>query len=345
MSLASRISIFYLFIFLVGCTSHYKGPISDHFDGERFKHPWSEDEKSFFTLLKWKWTSSPADWPKSVEVPLQKVPDLQRSLSKVSVTFINHATVYIQAYGLRFLTDPQWSDRASPVSFLGPKRAINPGVAIDQLPGVDFVMISHNHYDHFDLPTIQRLNELYKPQFYIPLGDGHLMQQLNIQNFTELDWWKPMVLSENLSMTFVPVKHWSARGFGDRNKSLWGGYVLESTSTEKKYKIFFAGDTGYCSIFSELSQKYGEFDLAFLPIGAYEPRWFMRDAHMNPADAVQAHLDLKSKYSVGIHWGVWQLTDEGIEEPLQELKKSLQTQHVQESKFETYQVGVTKEIQ
>jgi L-ascorbate metabolism protein UlaG (beta-lactamase superfamily) len=343
MILASRILFIHLFIFLVGCTSNYKGPISDHFDGSRFKHPWSEDAKSFFTLLKWKMTSVPSDWPEPTQIEEQQIPDLQRSKTKVSVTFINHATVYIQAYGLRFLTDPQWSQRPSPVRFLGPQRVMNAGVAIDKLPGVDFVMISHNHYDHFDLATLQRLNELYKPQFYIPLGDAHLMQKTNIKNFTELDWWQPVTLSEDLRLTFVPVKHWSARGLWDRNKSLWGGYVLESTNSDK-YKIFFAGDTGYCSIFTELAEKFGEFDLALLPIGAYEPRWFMKDAHMNPADAVQAHLDIKSKYSLGIHWGLWQLTDESIDAPVEDLKKALQQSKVSESAFETYKIGTTKMI-
>jgi L-ascorbate metabolism protein UlaG (beta-lactamase superfamily) len=221
------------------------------------------------------------------------------------------------------------------VSFAGPKRVKPPGVPIEGLPGLDFVLVSHNHYDHLDVPTLKRLKEIYDPTFLVPLGDADLLKEAGISKFQELDWWQEVELGPGTRVVFVPVKHWSARGLMDRNRSLWGGFVILSPMQ----RIFFSGDTGYCDIFKSLAEKYGDFSLSLLPIGAYEPRWFMRDAHMNPREAVQAHLDLKSKRTMGIHFGLWQMTDEGIEEPVLALKKARQELGVSDLDFGAPEVG------
>ena len=201
-------------------------------------------------------------------------------------------------------------------------------------------MHSHNHYDHLDLTTLKKLNDLYCPRFLIPKGDGDLLKKSGISNFIELDWWDEVDLGKSCKAVYVPVKHWSSRTLSDRNESLWGGFVILSSTQ----KIFFAGDTAYCDIFETLRKKYGPFDLSLLPIGAYEPRWFMKDSHMNPNEAVEAHRDLRSKKSLAIHFGLWQLTDEAIDQPTTDLKASLTKNSLSEEDFFTLDIGETRVI-
>lgn len=318
-----------------------KKSTSNNFDGKKYSHPWPESKKGLLSLLKWQLSGERQKWPsQKIENKSKPQFDVAFEKEKIAVTFINHATVFLQHQGLNIITDPHWGKRSSPVSFAGPVRVREPGAAIDSLPGLDYVLVSHNHYDHLDIPTLKSLNQLYSPRFLIPKGDAELMRKSKISNFVELNWWDEIELGNNCRAVYVPVKHWSARSLTDRNESLWGGFVILSATQ----KIFFAGDTAYCDIFKTLSDKYGGFDLSLLPIGAYEPRWFMKDAHMNPEEAVQAHVDLKSKKSLAIHFGLWQLTDEGIDQPVINLKASLNKSNLLENDFFILDVGETKVI-
>ena len=310
---------------------------NNNFDGERYFHPWPELAKNLLTVLKWQWTSKKKPWPKQIQN--KSAPEFAKNLKAqdIEITFINHATVYFRHAGLSFITDPHWGLRASPITFAGPKRVRAAGAKIEGLPALDYVLVSHNHYDHLDIPSLKKLNSIYNPKFLIPKGDAKLMTEAGILNFIELDWWDEVDLPNDCKIIFVPVKHWSARNLSDRNKSLWGGFIIQSPDKN----IFFAGDTGYCDIFKTLSDKYGFFDVALLPIGAYEPRWFMKDAHMNPQEAVQAHQDLKSKFSMAIHFGLWQLTDEAMEQPAIDLELSLKQSQIPAEKFFIPDVGQT----
>lgn len=311
---------------------------NENFDGEKFFHTWPQAKKDFVALFKWLSSRKPKKWPKKIENTFRPQFSSELKPSDIELTFINHATVYFRHAGLSFITDPHWGLRASPFSFAGPKRVRDAGATMEELPAVDYVFVSHNHYDHLDVPSLKKLNEFHHPQFLIPIGDAALMKDAGITNFKELNWWDEVDLGKGCKAIYVPVKHWSARGMNDRNKSLWGGYVILSSTK----KIFFAGDTGYCDIFKTLSEKFGDFSVSLLPIGAYEPRWFMRDSHLNPAEAVQAHIDLKTKLSMAIHFGLWQLTDEAIDQPEIDLQEALRNSNINTEDFFVLEPGQTK---
>ncbi|NCN41266.1 MBL fold metallo-hydrolase [bacterium] len=292
---------------------------SEHFDGSKFFNPGAPSPKSFLDVLKWQWTSEKKPWPDRVELEPQPPPTSPNS-GQASTTYINHATHLVQISGINFLTDPIFSNRASPFSWLGPKRVHPPAIELNDLPEIHFVVISHNHYDHMDVDSIRQLSERNNPVFIVPLGNEKLIRAMGAKQVIELDWWQSHNIEKsNVLVTLTPAHHWSARGLFDRNEALWGGYVIDS----KSLKIFFAGDTGYSKIFSEIKDRLGPFDLSIIPIGAYEPRWFMKEHHVNPEEAVQIHIDLGSKISIGTHFGTFQLTDEGRDEPEQHLKEAL----------------------
>lgn len=241
---------------------------------------------------------------------------LRKNNSDFSITWIGHATVLIQIDGLNILTDPIWSQRCSPVSFAGPKRYTEPGINIENLPKINAVVISHNHYDHMDLPTLKELEKRFKPTFFVGLKNRDFLKREGLGKVIEMDWWDTFNL-DSIQIIFTPTQHTSARGVFDRDSTLWGSYVLLG----KKKSIYFAGDTGYFSDFKIIGNKYKEIDYAILPIGAYEPRWFMKPVHMNPNDSIQAFLDLGSKYFIPIHYHTFVLTDEALDEPLKETQK------------------------
>lgn len=315
---------------LLGCTTYYKGPISDHFDGSRFfnKAPHS---KSFWALLKLAFGGPSSDWPDSVPVTLGKIPQ-ERVFSGVTYTVVGHATVLIQVDGLNILTDPIYSERASPVSFAGPKRVTAPAVAFEDLPDIDIVLVSHDHYDHMDMPTLQRLQNHNKsgevPLIISGLGNDIYFIGEGFENYKVLDWGESIIVGE-ARIHFVECQHRSGRGVFDHKKTLWGSFAIESPSA----KIYFAGDTGYSPHFSKQGEKFNGFDLSFIPVGAYEPRWFMKDVHVNPEEAVQAHQDLRSSKSVGIHFGTFKLTYEGMDEPEKELSKALEKAGLKSNDF------------
>jgi N-acyl-phosphatidylethanolamine-hydrolysing phospholipase D len=238
--------------------------------------------------------------------------------SEPTVTWIGHATLLVQLGHLTFLTDPIWSDRASPVSFAGPKRIVEPGVAIRDLPPIDFVVVSHNHYDHLDLASLVALSERDShTRFYVPLENGDLLRENGIENVEELDWGQH-VEHEGVRVYCLPAQHWSKRGIGDDREALWSSWAVVGA----KRKFFFAGDTGYFDGFARIAEALGPFDLAALPIGAYEPTEMMRASHMNPEEAVQAAIDLRARTAVAMHYGTFKLSDEPLDEPATRFKKA-----------------------
>jgi L-ascorbate metabolism protein UlaG (beta-lactamase superfamily) len=246
-------------------------------------------------------------------------PPPPRAVSDLRVTFVNHATTLIQTAGRNILTDPVWSERVSPVSFAGPKRVRPPGIRFEDLPPIHAVLVSHNHYDHLDLATLTRLARRDAPRIFTGLGVADLLTERKIGGATALDWWQSADLGEGLSLTSVPVQHFSGRGLADRNATLWTGYVLSGPAGP----VFFAGDTGFGPHFREIGRRFPGIRLAILPIGAYRPEWFMGAVHETPAQALDAMRDLGAATGVGIHFGTFVLTDEGQDEPAQEIARLL----------------------
>ena len=289
----------------------------------RFQNLEPQTSKGLLEFLKWKLQGTSTPWPKKVKNTIEINLPSQIASNEVFATFINHSTVLLQLEQLTIITDPIFSAVAGPYSLLGPRRVRAPGLALEELPKIDVVLLSHNHYYHFDAPSIQKLWKRDDPLFIVPLGNRKLLQSLGVQNIVELQWWQEYPLNAEQSFILTPAKHWSRRGLLDYCKALWGGFVIRSSDL----KIFFAGDTAYGGHFKMIQDRYGAIDLSLLPIGAYEPRWLMKDVHMNPAEAVQAHFDLESKLSMGIHFGTFPLTAEGIDDPIRHLQESLQARN------------------
>lgn len=320
-------------------TPEYLGPKSDHFDGVRFTNENGVySSRGLVNMLKWRLEGKRTPWPTHRDNPF--VPNIKPRIlgDELEATFVGHATVLLQTQGLNILTDPIWSERASPVQFLGPKRVQAPGIAFSALPPIDIVLISHDHYDQMDLPTLKRLEQQFHPVFIVGLGSDKLLKKALGPNarIITLDWWQKYKVNTNNHIVFVPAQHWSKRGLLDTNKRLWGGFVIQTNSGS----IYFSGDTGFGdgAIFSKIAH-YGPFRLALLPIGAYEPRWFMRYSHVDPAESVAIFKLLKPHYAMAIHFGTFPLTDEGIDEPAIALDRALQDAHLNRQQFRVLQVG------
>jgi L-ascorbate metabolism protein UlaG (beta-lactamase superfamily) len=284
-----------------------------HFDGRHFYNPDAPQARGFLDVLRWKLTSQSEPSPFLADVK-QSVPPLHLEGTQIRVTLVNHSTVLVQRSGFNFLTDPIWSERASPLSWIGPKRRRKAGVRMADLPPIDAVLISHNHFDHLDLPTLQQLAARRKSIFVVSARLAHLLRSKTIKPVQELDWGESLTIA-GITIHCVPALHFSARGIFDRNQSLWCGYVIEYPER----LVYFAGDTGFGNHFAHIRERFGTPDIAFLPIGAYEPRWFMSPVHMSPEEAVQAHEILGAKNSIAIHHGTFQLADEGIDTPKKRL--------------------------
>jgi L-ascorbate metabolism protein UlaG (beta-lactamase superfamily) len=304
---------------------------SDHFDGRRFFNPDGANGQTFRMVPRLLLTPR-TRWPSQVTVQPRRPPT--PGPDEVVTTFIGHASFLVQAPAANVLIDPVYYRRASPVPFAGPRRVRGPGVLFDDLPPIALVLLSHNHYDHCDLGTLRLLERRFHPRFVTPLGNGRLLRSAGIRQVEEIDWWETTSTAP-LPVTVTPAQHFSARGPFDRNRALWGGFLIEAGG----YRILHGGDSGYGPHFREIAARLGPIDLALLPIGAYEPRWFMKDIHMDPAEAVQAHLDLATRQSIAMHFGTFQLTPEGIDEPVRELAKALRGRDVSAERFRAVEVG------
>ncbi len=317
---SSLMGIVIMGMFLVACSSGgYNGPESDHFDGEQFHNQVRTHDKTVMDLLKWRFNrDQPEDaWQQieqkaSVQVPV-------RNNHGVLATFINHATVLVQIGGKNILTDPVWSERVSPVSFIGPKRYHPPAINMDELPPIDAVVISHNHYDHLDLATLKQLETHSQPVFIVGLGNRKLLESEGLTQVVELDWWQDYTLEGGVVITGTPAQHWSTRTRIDHNRTLWQGYLI----ADQHSRVFFAGDTGMGPHFAQIQKRFGSVDLALLPIGAYLPRWFMKDNHLSPDDALEAHYALQPRQSMAIHFGTFNLGDDGQDTASNRLKALL----------------------
>jgi L-ascorbate metabolism protein UlaG (beta-lactamase superfamily) len=317
----------------------HRGPPSAHFDGTEFRNPSGETGKSLLEAWRWSRTRQPAPWPAWRELTAR--PDLPRTLAagEFALTFVNHVTFLGQFRGLTLLTDPVWSERVSPFRRLGPKRVHAPGLALEALPPLDLVLVSHDHYDHLDVATLQALARGHRATFVTGLGNAGFLAGLGIGPVLELDWWQSAAVA-GARVTFVPAQHWSARSPFRRNRTLWGGFVVEHDGR----RLYFAGDTGAGPHFAALRARLGPPDVSLLPIGAYAPRWFMRGQHMDPYDAVRAHLELESRMSIGTHFGCFQLTDEGIDEPLVHLDRARREAGVSAESFPVLEPGETRHV-
>lgn len=308
---------------------------SDHFDGQRFFNPGAQFDKGFFDLVRFAFTRQPGQWKRDLEIAPAHAPPPLMGDGELRVTFINHATLLIQADGINVLTDPIWSLRASPFSWAGPRRFVPPGIAFEDLPEIDVVLISHDHYDHLDLPTLKRLHAEHDPLFVVGLRQGDLLRDHGIQNIQELDWWQPLKLENACQLWGARSQHWTGRGLHGRNRSLWLSFVLET----KGGPVYFAGDTGYADHFKQAHQRFGAMRLALLPIGAYQPRWLTAFQHMSPDEAVQAHLDLNAARSLGIHFGTFELADDGQFEPPQALARAVARNGIAPDRFHAPEFG------
>lgn len=309
-------------------------PVSDHFDGKKFFNPHTKEKFPYFRLLKWLIKRKEAKWPKWVKNSnAVKLPSSLKK-SQIAVTFINHASFLIQTASLNIIIDPVYSKRVGPYSLIGPKRVRLPGIPFTQLPPINIVFISHNHYDHLDIKALKRIKEKHNPLFITGLGNKKLLNSHGIKNVIELDWWESYVY-EDTEVVFTPAQHFSSRTPFDRNETLWGGIAINT----RDKKIYYSGDTGYGPHFKEIYKKFGSFDLAFLPIGSYKPRWFMKMMHINPEEAVEAHLDLQSKLTIPVHYGTFPLSDEPFEQPLINLSAAMEKHNV--SSFRVLDFGET----
>jgi L-ascorbate metabolism protein UlaG (beta-lactamase superfamily) len=304
---------------------------SDHFNGQRFFNPSGLNGQPVSAVPKLIATRR-SPWPTHIPVAPQRPPGLDGALAVA--TFIGHASFLIQTAAGNVLTDPVYSQRASPLPFIGPRRVRQPGILFDDLPPISLVLLSHNHYDHCDVATLRAVNARWGSLAVTPLGNGRLLRKAGFRRCEELDWWGEATHG-SLRITVTPAQHFSARTPFDRNRALWGGFVLHLGER----RVFFAGDSGYGGHFRVIRDRLGPIDLSLLPIGAYEPRWFMRDIHMDPAEAVQAHADLGSTRSVAMHFGTFQLTPEAIDEPLRELQEARRTTGLAEDAFIALEPG------
>lgn len=270
-------------------------------------------DKPLSDLIKWR--SNRSDPIISIIDMSDEWKDIKLNQKNFGV-WIGHSTFYLNNGDLDILTDPIFSDRASPIKFAGPKRLINTPLQVSDIKNIDIVVISHNHYDHLDIPSLKSIQQKFpNVVFLVPIGDKDLLRNYNLNNIYEFNWWESFTYKDT-KFTFTPTQHWSARGLFDRNKSLWGGWFIETDSL----KLFHAGDTGYSNDFKVIKEKLGIPDFAFIPIGAYDPEWFMGESHVNPEDAVRIMEDLGSPDSFGMHWGTFTLTSEDTLEPMERLK-------------------------
>ncbi|HEY1848433.1 MAG TPA: MBL fold metallo-hydrolase [Opitutaceae bacterium] len=293
--------------------------ISDHFNGKRFLNPGENSGRGIVDLIRWKTTSRPSPWPERIEMEQRPAPPAPDG-DGLSAAWIGQSTFLLRTASLSFLTDPIFSDRAGPFGWAGPRRVMPPAIAFASLPRIDAVLLSHDHFDHCDLPSLRGLARRDNSLVVAPVGHGSLLKSAGVTRITELDWWESAHVGD-AEVTLVPARHWCRRRPFATNVRLWGGFMVRAGNR----LAYFAGDSGYDRrLFAEIGERCGRPDLAMIPIGAYEPRWFMADAHMNPEEAVRVHRDVGARRSVAMHWGTFQLTDEARDAPVRALEAARQ---------------------
>ena len=326
---AALLSFFLLYSFQAYSNEITNGPAHHLADGTYANTSGVAYESSFNKLLKWSWerrSKNLETFEFEVEIPNYK--EIYEN-ENIVITWIGHESFLYQNKDINVLTDPHFTQRASPLNFAGPKRYMAPGMKIDDLPNIDVVTISHSHYDHLDYKSVKLLSEKFENiLFLVPLGLKKWFESKGIYNVRELDWWDSFTIKETL-ITFAPVQHWSARGLFDRNETLWGAWHFKN----KFHSFIHLGDTGYTDDFRVIREKLGPVDLAAIPIGAYEPRWIMEFSHINPEEAVMTFLDLEASKAIGMAWGTFILTDEPVKEPPRELLKELKKSNISNEDF------------
>jgi N-acyl-phosphatidylethanolamine-hydrolysing phospholipase D len=372
--LLANIKYAYTAIIIIALSAHFlpssaqnDSSAKAHHTPTGFKNNYAQDvNKSFGDFLRWQWAARGIDTAPKTPTPSVK-PDLEliynaspasylqtkAKLSAPTVTWIGHATALVQANGLNVLVDPVFSERASPVQLFGPKRAQPPGVVMADLPPIDVVLISHNHYDHLDRISVAQLDEHAKSAgkttlFIVPLRLKAWFNSIGIDSVVELDWWQHHSV-QGVDFHLTPVQHWSARGLHDRSHTLWGGWAVLGAD----FHWYYAGDTGYSRDFADTAKHFaplqtealgGGFDLALIPVGAYEPRWFMSQQHVNPMESVRIHQDVGAKRSIGVHWGTFALTDEPLDQPPRDLAIARQALKVKEADFGVLAIGESRQF-
>ncbi len=323
---------------------YYSGPRSDHFDGTVFFNPGGEAPRGLADVLRWQFREKRVRWPRSFESPFpQARPDRSVEGDGLRVTMVGHATMLIQTCGLNILTDPVWSERASPLAFAGPKRVNPPGVELCRLPPIDLVLLSHNHYDHMDLGSLKCIRAMHDPHVVTPLGNDALLYEADpTMHVTTLDWGGSAPVGNNVRVHAAPAHHWSARGLNDRRMALWAAFVVETPHG----RIYHVGDTGFHGgrNYEAAAAAFGGFRLAILPIGSYEPRWFMHPHHQNPDEAAQGMKLCRAASAVGHHWGTFHLANEPVDEPPRLLAEAAARHGIAPDRFRALHPGESWDV-
>jgi L-ascorbate metabolism protein UlaG (beta-lactamase superfamily) len=347
MSLLLRLLVVNTILFSSSCVS-YQPQNYDHYQNiKTYKNTSGDNGPDLLQVILWRlkriWYEN--DYTINYSVIQPDVDFLHNNDTEPTVTWLGHSTLLLQLGKMNILTDPNLSDTASPVSWAGPERVVPPALSLEQLPSIDYIFISHNHYDHLDKTSIKYISEHLgrkskKPHFFVPLGLKDWFTEQGVENVTEMDWWETVNHGDWI-INATPVHHHSGRGLFDKNKTLWTGWSIQY----KKFKFFFAGDTAYSRDFKDIGEKLGPFDLAAIPIGGYSPRELMKSAHASPEEALQIHLDIGAKRSIGIHWGTFSgLTDEPLDEPPKRLKQALINKAMPLEVFEILKHGETRSL-
>lgn len=306
----------------------YKGPVSAHFDGRKFINPGNVKAKGLPDVLKWLMNRKKGEWSKITSHPVLPPPDRVEQ-GELLVTFVNHCTFLIQVDGVNILTDPIWSERASPFTWIGPRRMRPPGISLEALPPIDLVLLSHNHYDHLDIKTLKQLNGKHSLKIFTSLGIGSYLAKHGIHNFFEMDWGEELQFNKSISVASVPAQHFSGRGMFDRDATLWSGFIIRSAHGN----IYFAADTGHNDFVKDEVKRFSPLRLAILPIGAYRPEWFMQAVHASPEESLKMHLYINAQTSIGSHFGTFPLADEGMNDPAKDLARALERTNTPPSTF------------
>ncbi|MDX3927515.1 MAG: MBL fold metallo-hydrolase [Shinella sp.] len=323
----------------VAANTYYSGPVNDHFDGTRFFNPNGEEPSGFFNLLRWQLGGGKIPWPPDWPSPFPSaVPEPRIGGNGIRVTMVGHASLLIQVANLNILTDPVWNERASPFSFAGPKRVNPPGIRMEDLPPIDLLLVTHNHYDHLDLATLKTVCDRDRPRLVTPLGnDAIILPAVRDAQITVMDWGDSEEIAGGTRLYCEPCHHWSARGLGDRRMALWSAFMIDTPAG----RIYHIGDTGFHQgiNYRAAREKHGRIRLANLPFGAYEPRWFMKAQHQNPEEAVEGMLACGAAHVAGHHWGTFRLTNEGIDEPVSALHAALDAKDIPRDRFRPLRPG------